>query len=136
MQLFTRNGSLYYKKLIIAFAGVGVLSPTPLKATPVVQAPNYPAGIFPQEGERMNQVENAAENGTRLDVLIALRKKLAIAIDECKSMRDLAALIRQLQIVLTEIEKLSVENQNTSSVLEAVIAKHNNNRVRKNKAVR
>ena len=42
----------------------------------------------------------------RLQRLIALRDKLAIAIDDCESKRDLAALAKQYREVLKEIEDI------------------------------
>lgn len=42
----------------------------------------------------------------RLDQLIALRDKLANAIDTCESMRDLAALSRQYRETIREIEEI------------------------------
>lgn len=42
----------------------------------------------------------------RLSRLIALRDKLAAAIDECESKRDLAALARQYRETLKEIEEI------------------------------
>ena len=42
----------------------------------------------------------------RLDQLIALRVKLAEAIDTCESMRDLAALSRQYRETIREIDEI------------------------------
>ena len=42
----------------------------------------------------------------RYDQLIALRDKLAYAIDTCESMRDLAALSRQYRETIREIEEI------------------------------
>jgi hypothetical protein len=46
------------------------------------------------------------EAKNRLDQLIALRDKLANAIDTCESMRDLAALSRQYRETIREIEEI------------------------------
>ena len=42
----------------------------------------------------------------RLSQLIALRQKLAFAIDECESKRDLAALSRSYRETIKEIEEI------------------------------
>lgn len=42
----------------------------------------------------------------RLDQLIELRNTLAMAIDKCESMRDLAALSKQYRETLKEIEEI------------------------------
>lgn len=44
--------------------------------------------------------------GSRLDQLFALRQKLALAIDDCESMRDLAALSKQYRETIKEIEEI------------------------------
>lgn len=49
----------------------------------------------------------------RLEQLTALRDKLASAIDDCESKRDLAALSRQYRDVLKEIEELTMFNKET-----------------------
>lgn len=46
-------------------------------------------------------------SGSRLEVLRALKAKLARQIDACESGRDLAALTGRLQSVLAEIDELS-----------------------------
>lgn len=55
-----------------------------------------------------NQPETvaAAVQSTRLNGLVALRDTLARSIDSCDSMRDLAALSRQLTDVLAQIAAL------------------------------
>lgn len=47
----------------------------------------------------------------RLAQLMALRDKLAIAIDACESMRDLAALSKQYRETLSEIENIKGVNE-------------------------
>lgn len=42
----------------------------------------------------------------RLEQLVELRNKLAEAIDECESMRDLASLSRQYRETIREIEEI------------------------------
>jgi hypothetical protein len=52
-------------------------------------------------------VEEAAATGDRLKALVALRTKLAAAIDGCESLRDLPPLSARLSDVLVQIEALS-----------------------------
>lgn len=47
-----------------------------------------------------------ADATNRYDQLIALRDRLADAIDTCESMRDLAALSRQYRETIREIEEI------------------------------
>lgn len=47
-----------------------------------------------------------ADANNRYDQLIALRDRLAYAIDTCVSMRDLAALSRQYRETIREIEEI------------------------------
>lgn len=56
-------------------------------------------------------LSKAAASGSRLTALTALRDHLATAIDGCESMRDLAALSRQLTDVLAQIETLAPPEQ-------------------------
>lgn len=51
-------------------------------------------------------VHEAATSGDRLATLRKLRDTLARSVDECDSMRDLAALSGRLQSVLDEIAKI------------------------------
>jgi hypothetical protein len=53
------------------------------------------------------KLANVAAKGDRRDTLCALRDRLAAAIDDGPSHRDLAALSTRLEVVLVEIEKLS-----------------------------
>lgn len=51
-------------------------------------------------------VAETAVTGDRLSTLVAMRARLAAAIDQCESMRDLAALSREYRAVLAEIAVL------------------------------
>lgn len=55
---------------------------------------------------------------TRLERLVALRDRLETAIDECESMRDLAALSRQYRETLREIEELDGGNRSVDEIGE------------------
>src|SRR5690349_2872521 len=57
--------------------------------------------------EQHESVEQAASTGDRLRALVALREKLAGAIDGCESLRDLPPLSARLSDVLAQIETLS-----------------------------
>lgn len=63
-------------------------------------------------------VTDAAATDDRLKALVALRGALARSIDACDSMRDLAALSRQLTDVLVQIEKVSPPEQKGDAVDE------------------
>ena len=54
----------------------------------------------------------------RYDQLIALRDKLAYAIDYCESMRDLAALSRQYRETIKEIEEIEGASGNDDEIAE------------------
>ena len=62
----------------------------------------------------MGSVHEAAVTGDRLKTLRALRDHLAVAIDGCDSMRDLAALSRQLTDVVAQIDALDPPKTETS----------------------
>ena len=73
----------------------------------------------------------------RLDQLIALRDKLADAIDSCQSMRDLAALSRQYRETIREIEGIEgtePDGDEISEILEKRAADGQPGAVRKNRA--
>jgi hypothetical protein len=55
----------------------------------------------------IQSVEQAVLTGDRLKSITALRDKLARAIDECESLRDLPPLSARLSDVLIQIEALS-----------------------------
>lgn len=54
----------------------------------------------------------------RLSQLIELRDKLAAAIDECESMRDLAALSRQYRETIREIEEIEGQGMSNDEIAE------------------
>src|SRR5690606_13284053 len=60
----------------------------------------------PSRGGGMNGVHEAAATGDRLKTLRALRDRRAVAIDGGESMRDLAALSRELADVVAQIGAL------------------------------
>lgn len=63
-------------------------------------------------------VAKAAATNDRLATLVALRDTLARSIDGCDSLRDMAALSRQLTAVLTEIAELAPPEQKGDAVDE------------------
>ena len=60
----------------------------------------------------MEDLPQISESGNRLETLKALRQKVAEAISKSKSGRDIAALSRQLQIIMVEIEEIEGATQN------------------------
>jgi hypothetical protein len=67
---------------------------------------------MPDEGTSLAAV---AATGNRGATLRALRDKLAEEIETCQSGRDLAALSRQLTLVLSEIANLPDEGEKSSA---------------------
>ena len=61
----------------------------------------------------------------RLSQLIELRDKLATAIDECESMRDLAALSRQYRETIREIEEIEGQGMNNDEIAEILTERDN-----------
>ena len=59
-----------------------------------------------------------SEASNRLDQLIALRDRLAEAIDTCESMRDLAALSRQYRETIREIEEIEGASDRNDEISE------------------
>lgn len=57
----------------------------------------------------------AARSNSRRDTLIALRDKLAAAIDECESGRDIAALSKRLMEVMGELDSIPDPNSQTKN---------------------
>lgn len=57
------------------------------------------------------KIEQISEQGNDLDTLKALRRKIARTLDETTSGRDIAALSRQLQIVLQQINELEAAQE-------------------------
>ena len=51
-------------------------------------------------------VQEAVQTGDRRQILVALREKLAIEIDECSYGRDVAQLTRRLMEVCAELDAL------------------------------
>ncbi len=49
-------------------------------------------------------ISEAAATGDRIQALTALRDRLAVDLDECRSARDVAALSQRLMDVLAQIE--------------------------------
>lgn len=77
---------------------------------------------------------SVADQGDNLELLKALRQKLATAIDESKSGRDIAALSRQLQIVAAQIESIEETRQDkASNVLDEIVQRHKDQSVRNNR---
>lgn len=59
-----------------------------------------------------------SDANSRYAQLIALRDKLAEAIDTCESMRDLAALSRQYRDTIREIEEIEGAANNDDEIAE------------------
>lgn len=66
-------------------------------------------------------LSETAENSGRLETLRALRQKLAEALDESKSGRDIASLALQLQKVLLQIEEIETAEANDTDELQAIV---------------
>ena len=86
------------------------------------KAPLRPLGEDERPERKIASVLDAAENGTRLDELVQIRKVIARALDnENTSPRDLAALSRRQIEVSKEIEALrrqAAEESNDASNVE------------------
>lgn len=71
---------------------------------------------------------SATDNGTRLEALRALRRKVAKTIDGTSSGRDVASLSKQLREILAEIEEIQKgtddEKKDIKNVLEIVRVRH------------
>ena len=82
--------------------------------------------------KRTPKLERIAKKGEELEILRALRQKLAATIDESNSGRDIAALSRQLQIVIARIRELEfmAKMEAEDKDLEAIIRRHAAQRVR------
>ena len=70
-----------------------------------------------------------ADRGDDLATLKLLRHKLAAAIDESKSGRDISSLSRQLQMVMTRIAEIENE-QGITDDIDEIIRQHRDQRVR------
>lgn len=68
---------------------------------------------------KYNSVASAAKSGDRLQTLLSLRDALAAEIDAGPAARDLAALARNLQIVLKEIEDMPEPEANPAEEFAA-----------------
>lgn len=67
---------------------------------------------------RKMSVGSAADSGTRLELLIALRSRLARTVEEPNThARDLAALSRQITEIAKEIELIESSHPETASVV-------------------
>ena len=60
-------------------------------------------------------VTEAAESGTKRELLVALRDRIALDVEDTKTAaRDLAALTKRLMEVVSEIESLDAQEQEDS----------------------
>lgn len=88
------------------------------KATNPAPAPNttqdFSTSIYTdyERGNYRMKIAEIAEKGNDLETLKALRHKIADAIDQSNSGRDIAALSRQLQIVMEQISVLDKSENN------------------------
>lgn len=75
---------------------------------------------------RAKSIISAADSGNRLETLKCLRHTLAVTIQKSESGRDIAALSRQLLIVMEEIAACGGQNDAAENVtvLEMVRKKH------------
>lgn len=82
-------------------------------------------------------IVETSENGDTLETLKELRRKIASTIETTKSGRDIAALSRQLQIVMLKIDELererAIDDENT--VLSMIRKKHQPVRDRRGRAI-
>ena len=76
----------------------------------------------------MYSLEDVSAAGDDLATLKALRRKIAAAIDNSNSGRDIAALSRQLTLVMDQIRKLEAEDRPTE--IEDLLAKREYRKVR------
>lgn len=67
----------------------------------------------------MPTLAEAAKQNSRRDTLIALRDKLAAAIDECESGRDIAALSKRLMEVMGELDSIPDPNNQKKNPAQA-----------------
>ena len=65
-------------------------------------------------------IEQISENGNDLETLKALRRKIAKTIDASNSGRDIAALSRQMQLVMERIKE--IEQQNEDDPIAEILA--------------
>lgn len=67
----------------------------------------------------MATLAQAARKNSRRETLVALRDKLATAIDSCESGRDIAALSKRLMEVMGELDTLPNPQANKNPAQEA-----------------
>lgn len=65
-----------------------------------------------------------ADSGDVLETLRELRHKIAVTLEECQSGRDIAALSRQLVLVVQQIEELEGQHHREETTLSMIRAKH------------
>ena len=80
-------------------------------------------------GKRMGKTSRhnlitVADNGDALETLRELRHKIAVALEECQSGRDIAALSRQLVLVVQQINELEGHHHTEETTLSMIRAKH------------
>lgn len=76
------------------------------------------------------KIIDTLENGDELTTLKALQRKVAATLDESTSGRDIAALSRQLREVSARIAELEEMAKQNDTVLDEIIKKHREQRVR------
>lgn len=76
----------------------------------------------------MYSLEDVSAAGDDLATLKALRRKIAAAIDNSNSGRDIAALSRQLTLVMDQIRKLKAQDKPTE--IDDLLAKREYHKVR------
>ena len=76
----------------------------------------------------MYSLEDISAAGDDLATLKALRQKIAAAIDNSNSGRDIAALSRQLSLVMDSIREMEAQNKHTE--IEDLLAKRDRKLVR------
>lgn len=73
-------------------------------------------------------VASASENGSRLEALKTLRRKVAKTIDGTDSGRDISSLSKQLREIMAEIDEIekgtATEKKEARNVLEIVRVRH------------
>lgn len=74
----------------------------------------------------MTSMIDVSERGDRLEQLIALKKKLAEALDDCDSKRDLASLSRQYRETLREIEELEKDEDDLDEIARILANRQSN----------
>lgn len=72
------------------------------------------------------KIAETAQKGNKIEIYKAMRQKIAETMDTSKSGRDIAALSKQLQIVVLKIEELEAEERERQddTILDIVRRKH------------